>query len=554
MNMLLIQKKCYMSKRLFIYILLSLCFVLMGAQTPIVINYSGSTANVNIPTGISDVTADVDGANVVINSATTINEYTYCVKGESVNGSLTISGNYKLKLQLAGVSLTNATGGPAINIDCGKRIAVELVEGTTNTLADVAGGTHKAALYFKGHPEFEGGGVLNVTGRSKHAISSKEYMELKSSTGMINILGAVGDGLHCGKGKMNNEHNYFLMKGGNVNILNVGSDGVDSDDYGCIRIEGGAISINVGDGATGLKADSLITIKDGDVNVYVKGTDSEGIRSRYSTCIEGGNIKIVVTGDGSKGIKSKRYAEESTVLNGGFVSVNGGNVEIETHGDDYVDETGDVSKCMGVSVDADYVQAGGNVTLYAMGQGAHTYNVKGDESLTGGELLQIKIPWKINKANYLYDMSAYVAVVEDAKSDINFGNIVIGAFVNGECVGYVLPSLCEVMRIYSNSENTGEFIEFRLYDYDTAIEYELLPQQGTSVSFVSMSCVGSLNSPVNLYVQYANFIEGVDMQKTIVQTADLYDISGRLIRKQSESFEGLSQGVYVLGGKKFVVK
>ena len=81
MNMLLIQKKCYMSKRLFIYILLSLCFVLMGAQTPIVINYSGSTANVNIPTGISDVTADVNGANVVINSATTINEYTYCVKG-----------------------------------------------------------------------------------------------------------------------------------------------------------------------------------------------------------------------------------------------------------------------------------------------------------------------------------------------------------------------------------------------------------------------------------------------------------------------------------------
>ena len=62
------------------------------------------------------------------------------------------------------------------------------------------------------------------------------------------MLGAVSDGIHCGKGKVNNEHNYFLMRGGNVNILNVSGDGIDSDDFGTVNIEGGT------KGASGIDA------------------------------------------------------------------------------------------------------------------------------------------------------------------------------------------------------------------------------------------------------------------------------------------------------------
>ena len=226
------------TKKILLLVLMATCSQFMAhAQNEVVIQYNGSTASVSIPDEIrSEVTASVTGADVVINSATTATEYTYKVKGKSTDGSLTLFGSYKLTLVLAGIELTNAHDGPAINIQCGKRIDVKLMDGTVNTLADAAGGTQKAAFYFTGHVEFGGAGVLNVTGRTKHAISAKEEMKLKSSLGTINVLGAVSDGLHCGKGKVRNEHNYFLMKGGIVNIAQVGSDGVSSDDYGTIKI------------------------------------------------------------------------------------------------------------------------------------------------------------------------------------------------------------------------------------------------------------------------------------------------------------------------------
>ena len=170
-----------MNKIIIIAVALMLHVINTDAQSAITVNFNGNNATVDIPADVTDVSAQVNGANVAITSTTTATEYTYRITGKSDDGSLVINGDYKLKIELAGVSLTNAHGGAAIDIECGKRIAVELVKGTTNTLKD-AMGSQKAAFYFKGHPEFEGEGTLNVTGNAKHAISSKEYMELKSST------------------------------------------------------------------------------------------------------------------------------------------------------------------------------------------------------------------------------------------------------------------------------------------------------------------------------------------------------------------------------------
>ena len=118
------------------------------AQEVIDIQYNGNTAKVSIPAAIGDVTSKVEGANVTLTSATTSDEYIYRVRGKSTNGSLTIKGSYKLTLQLAGVELTNQHYGAAIDIDCGKRIAVVLEEGTVNRLADSPGGTQKGAIHF----------------------------------------------------------------------------------------------------------------------------------------------------------------------------------------------------------------------------------------------------------------------------------------------------------------------------------------------------------------------------------------------------------------------
>lgn len=344
--------------------------------------FDGSSASVNIPATAS-VISSVNGGYVTLSSTTTTEEYVYDISGSTTDGSLTISGKYKLTLQLNGVSIESKKGA-AIDVECGKRIAVVLMEGTENTLVDYASGNQKAAFYITGHPEFSGNGTLNVTGNKKHAISAKEYLQLKKTVGTINILSAVGDGIHCGEGKVNSEHNYFQMNGGTLNISNTGSDCIDSDDYGTVLIKGGTLNLTVsGDDADGIKADSLLQIIDGDINIDVTGKESSGIKSNWLAYIPGGNITINAIGDGSKGIKGKLQTAK-TVNNGGSVTFSDStNVTIIASGKSIIVETSD-TKCMGLSVDADLTHTGGSVYILAKGGESYTYNVKGTESVTTG--------------------------------------------------------------------------------------------------------------------------------------------------------------------------
>ena len=53
-------------------------------------------------------------------------------------------------------------------------------------------------------------------------------------------------------------------------------------------------------------------------------------------------------------------------------------------------------------------------------------------------------------------------------------------------------------------------------------------------------------------VSVSDGIDSVTMPRT--DTNDLYDLSGRLIRKNATSMEGLPAGIYVRNGRKIVVK
>ncbi len=349
------------------------------------IRFDENTASVQVGTNVKGVTYSINGAVVTLTSTTTTDEYLYSVSGTSSNGSLIIKGDYKLTVELAGITLTNPKG-PAIDIDCGKRIGVILKEGTVNTLADGKNGTHKGAFYTEGHPEFEGGGTLNVTGNTKHAICAKEYLQFKKSTGTINVLSAVSDGIHCGKGKKNDDNSHFQINGGVINVNNVGSDCIDADDYGCMIIKGGELNLNVTamDG-TGLKCDSIIYMTGGQLNINVNSPLSEGIRTNYAAYFDGGNISMNVVGDGDKGIRAKRCSKTTdTVLNGGYLYFSGTNVDMNISGKTYA---ADGTDCVGIRADRDFTQTAGDITLTVTSNDATPLVVKGTENRTGGTLV-----------------------------------------------------------------------------------------------------------------------------------------------------------------------
>ena len=259
------------------------------------ITYNGSAATVT-PQNVEGITTQTDGAAVTITNTNTDREMCFVLSGESTTGSFTYNGDYKACIRLAGVSL-KSTNGAALDIKCGKRIALELLEGTNNYLEDTPDSLgQKAALYCKGHLEVSKGGTLNVKGNNTHAIKTKEYMLVKSSTGSITVSGAEKDGIHAGQ--------YFKMNGSTINISGVKGDGIqveatgEGDDYdGQIMLRDGTLDISVTErGVDGIKSDSLLTITGGTININTTGDGSKAIKSKDNLTISGGNIAINQSG------------------------------------------------------------------------------------------------------------------------------------------------------------------------------------------------------------------------------------------------------------------
>lgn len=478
-----------------------IAFVLSSAHAAegdvITITYANESAAVDIPESLSGIVMpNVNGAHVVLQSTTTTEEYIYRVSGNTSDGSLTITGAYKLTLQLAGVRI-HSTRGAAVDIETGKRVAVVLVEGTVNTLSDCSNGSQKAALYFTGHPEFEGAGTLNVTGNTKHAISAKEELELKTTTGTINVLGAAdGDGIHCGKGKMANEHNYFRMEGGIVNINNVSSDGIDSDDYGCLKINGGVINVNVtADGGTGLKCDSILTMTGGMLNIVVSGKDAEGIRANYDAQLLGGSIVANVSGDGSKGIKGKKkdaMSSSLTVLNGGTITFGGTECTFYLHANNYIDPaTGEETKCRAVSADNVITRTDGDIEIFAYGSLSNPFHSDAQVSGEGGTLAIHRAPWLFYYGDFQHDMTAYVELeIDDVRVD-DYENYAIGAFIGEECVGVAVDGY---LRIYSRNLDYNE-VTFQVFDLENEKPlYDVYASK--SVFFVADDMASTYDNPI----------------------------------------------------------
>ena len=292
------------------------------ADNTVDVAYNDDDAKVIVAGNIAkNMTATVDGAHVVaLQDADVANEITYTLSGESQNGSFYQDGELKISVVLNGLTLHNPIGA-AINIRDGKRISVELADGTTNNLSDGEDGDQKGCFAVKGHTEFKGGGILNITGNSKNAFWGKEYVEIKKSVGEINILGAKGDGF--------NVNQYYLQNGGKVTIQNVEDDGIqisyetddddqiieDEENTGEVTLKKGTLEMTItnNNGGKGIKAASNFIMLEGTLKVVQSGNlVAEDDDIDYGTCVKadgdilihGGNIDLTNTAQGGKGLNA----------------------------------------------------------------------------------------------------------------------------------------------------------------------------------------------------------------------------------------------------------
>lgn len=231
---------------------------------PVTVVWDGASATVDIPASVEGVTAEVNGADVVITNVNEDSEQEFVLSGTSSAGSLTYNGTFKCKFHLDGVNLTSASGA-AIDIQCGKRVDLILEDGTTNALADFAGGEQKAALNCQGHLEISGGGSLSIAGNARHALRSNEYLLLKKSTGALSVTAAASDGIHCGE--------FFQMNGGQLTITGTAGDGLQ---------------------------------------VETDATSEEELNGQF--VMNGGSIAVTVTAQDTKGIRLDADATDATIV------------------------------------------------------------------------------------------------------------------------------------------------------------------------------------------------------------------------------------------------
>ncbi len=342
------------------------------------ITYDGQQATVT-PENVAGITSEVNGAAVTLTNANEDREMCFILSGESTEGSFTYNGTFKACIRLAGLSLKSTTGA-ALDIKCGKRIALELLEGTENYLEDAPDSLgQKAALYCKGHLEVSKGGSLTVKGNYTHAIKTKEYMLVKNTTGSINVIGAEGDGIHAGQ--------YFKMNGGSVTVSGVKGDGIqgeatqEGDDFdGQVILRGGTLNVSVTErDVAAIKCDSLINISDG-------------------------NITLTTTGDGNKGLKSK----DEILIKGGEISI--------TQSGKYIVENNDPGYVVGIKASGNLDISGGTIVINNTAEAGKGISADGDLNIMEDETSPT-INIKANGSGAALDLSRNVEVDDDEGGD-----------------------------------------------------------------------------------------------------------------------------------------
>ncbi len=243
-----------------------------------------STENGTLITLGKNITIEGNGAQANGNVVNITDGGTYTISGELNSGQVDVNTKEKVTLNLNGVNITNPSG-PALQITDAKKVTLNLMEGSINTLADgKSNNENDAAIFTNDTLVIEGSGTLIVTGNNQEGISSDDDLIIEG--GVIKIT-ALDDGL--------NAHDDITINGGYL-YISAGGDAVDSN--GTLNINGGMTiamgSTAPGDG--GVDAEGLFTLTGGTLIATgnadaAPGSDS----SQYSVYINAGSNQAAGT-------------------------------------------------------------------------------------------------------------------------------------------------------------------------------------------------------------------------------------------------------------------
>lgn len=287
----------------------------------VTISYSETTATL---TGdVERVSVSQTGAHVVITS--NVKDMEYVLTGASTNGSLKVYSDYKFKLTLNGVQLTNPTGA-AINNQCGKSLYVVVADDTNNVLQDGTIYTmtgeedQRGTLFSEGQMIFSGKGLLSIYANAKNGIASDDYIRFRPGTNIyvnstVNNGVKAKDGIYIAGGVLNIEVSGDGAKGLNCDM------GIDVAGGRTTVITSGKSVIEANDTSScaAVKCDSTLTITGGTLNLKSTGEGGKGINSKRDVIVKGGEINVVALGEklnsSPKGIK----ADENISISGGSI-------------------------------------------------------------------------------------------------------------------------------------------------------------------------------------------------------------------------------------------
>lgn len=294
--------------------------------------------------GAASVSGDDEGIVSINGNDVTANNKTdkvvkYILTGETSDGFFKLYSSKKQAIVLNGVNITNPDGA-AINNQSKKRTFIVLNDGSKNYLTDgtkyndaVDSEDMKACFFSEGQLVFSGSGYLEVDANCKAGIRSDDYVRTLPKTNIF-VDASAGNGIRG--------NDAVIITGGvvNVNVTGTADKGISSD--GEVRLDGGRTTIMTSGGyeydeedldytaCAGIKADSIVNINGGELNIKSTGIGGKGINSDDKININDGVIRIIITGKRHK--DSKGSVSPKGIKADGNITIKGGQTQIRLEG------------------------------------------------------------------------------------------------------------------------------------------------------------------------------------------------------------------------------